>query len=127
MAGLGILVTKEDRARRLHGATPMAKHMIPEDIVEKLERAAALRWIVDRDDPHKFSEIEDERSALLAELTTLFGPVIRQLVEAEILHIYVGENGTSTDPYTPVAGVGVNDEFGIALDCEPRATASSGS
>jgi hypothetical protein len=60
----------------------MAKLMIPEDIAEKLERAAALRWVVDRDDPHKFNEIGDERSALLSELTSLFGPVIRQLIEA---------------------------------------------
>jgi hypothetical protein len=96
----------------------MAKLMIPEDIAEKLERAAALRWVVDRDDPHKFSEIGDERSALLSELTSLFGPVIRQLIEAEILHIYVGENGASTEPYALIAGVGVDEEFGITLDCE---------
>jgi hypothetical protein len=73
----------------------MAKLMIPEEIVEKLERAAALRWVVDRDDPHKLNEIEDEKCALRAALTNLFGPLIRQLIEAEILHVYIGENGAS--------------------------------
>jgi hypothetical protein len=47
----------------------MAKLMISEQIVEKLERAAALRWVDDRDDPHKVNEIADERTALTAELT----------------------------------------------------------
>jgi hypothetical protein len=95
----------------------MAKRMIPEDIAKKLEHAAALRWVVNLDNPHKFNEIGDERSALTAELTKLFGPVIRQLIEAEILHVYVGENGASTDPYAPIAGVGVDEDFGITLDC----------
>jgi hypothetical protein len=96
----------------------MSKLELPDEIQEKLERAAALRWVVDVDDPHNFSEIKDEKNALRAELTTLFGPVIRQLIEAEILHIYAGETGAPTDPYAPIAGVGVDDEFGISLDCE---------
>jgi hypothetical protein len=101
-----------------HGVPPMSKLELPDEIQEKLERAAALRWVVDVDDPHNFSEIKDEKNALRAELTTLFGPVIRQLIEAEILHIYAGETGAPTDPYAPIAGVGVDDEFGISLDCE---------
>lgn len=50
---------------------------VPDEIQEKLERAEALRWIVDRGDPHKVNEIADERAALTAELTS--PPVIRQL------------------------------------------------
>jgi hypothetical protein len=79
--------------------------------------AAAPRWVVNRDDPRRFSEIEEEKSAVRAELTTLCGPVIRQLIEAEILYVYVGENGASTEPYAPIAGVGVDEDFGITLDC----------
>jgi hypothetical protein len=105
----------------------MPKLTLPDEIQEKLERAAALRWIVDRDDPYKFNEIGDERNALQAELTMLFGPVIRQLIEAEILHVYVGENGASTEPYAPIAGVGVDDEFGITLHCESSDNAISAS
>jgi hypothetical protein len=110
-----------------HGETQLPKLTFPDEIQEKLERAVALRWIVDRNDPHRFDEIEDEKSAVRAKLTKLFGPVIRQLVEAEILYVFIGENDASTDPYTPIAGVDVDDKFGITLDCEPRAIASSGS
>jgi hypothetical protein len=60
----------------------MSKLQLPNEIHERLERAAHLRWIDPRDDPHKLNEIADERTALMAELTQLFGPVIRQLVEA---------------------------------------------
>jgi hypothetical protein len=49
----------------------MSKLALPDESQEKLERAAALRWIVDSDDPHRFGEIEEEKSALRAELTTL--------------------------------------------------------
>jgi hypothetical protein len=45
--------------------------------------------------------------------------VVRQIIEAEILHIYVGDNGAPTEPYAPIAGVGVDEEFGITLDIEP--------
>jgi hypothetical protein len=62
----------------------MAKLMISEQTVEKLERAAALRWIDDQGDPHKANELTDERTALTAKLTLLFGPVVRHLVESEI-------------------------------------------
>jgi hypothetical protein len=37
----------------------MAKLMIPEAIVQGLERAAALRWVDDQGDPHKVIEIAD--------------------------------------------------------------------
>jgi hypothetical protein len=36
----------------------MSKLALPDEIQEKLERAAALRWIVDSDDPHLDSAIE---------------------------------------------------------------------
>ena len=38
----------------------MSKLKLPDEIQEKLERTEALRWVVDRDDPHKFNEIEAE-------------------------------------------------------------------
>jgi hypothetical protein len=97
----------------------MSKLRLPDEIQEKLERAAALRWVVGRDDPHRFSEIEDERSALLAELTKLFGPVIRLLVESEILTVHVGALDPFPEILAPVNNVAVDDEFGITLDVEP--------
>jgi hypothetical protein len=36
--------------------------------------------------------IADKRAALTAELTLLFGPLIRQLAEAELLYVDMGEN-----------------------------------
>jgi hypothetical protein len=97
----------------------MAKLMISEQIVEKLERAAALRWVDDRDDPHKVNEIADERTALTAELTHLFGPTIRLLVESEILNVHVGEQDSFPELMVPINNVAVDDEFGITLDVEP--------
>jgi hypothetical protein len=97
----------------------MSKLTLPDEIQGQPARAVDLRWVVDRDDPHRFSEIEDEKNALRAKLTELFGPLIRQLAEVEILYVFIGENDASTEPYAPIAGVGVDDEFGITFDCEP--------
>jgi hypothetical protein len=49
----------------------------------------------------------------------LFGPVVEQLVEAEILSVHVGEDAAFAGPCAPINGVGIDDEFGIDLDCEP--------
>ena len=103
----------------------MSKLQLPNEIEEKLERAAHPRWVDPRDDRHKLNEIADERAAVTAELTKLFGPVIRQLVEAEVLYVYSGENDRSRDAYAPIAGVGVDDEFGITLDCEPNSVVAT--
>jgi hypothetical protein len=95
--------------------------MIPEEIVQRLERAAALRWVDDQGDPHKVNEIADERTALTSELTVLFGPVVRLLVESEILSVHVGEQESFPELMAPINNVAVDDEFGITLDCEPSA------
>jgi hypothetical protein len=100
------------------GDTPM-KLELPEEVRESLERAVFLRWADARDDADRVSAIADERSDLLGKLTILFGPVIRQLVEAEILRVYVGEDMAPGEAYLPINGVGIDDEFGIDLDCEP--------
>jgi hypothetical protein len=87
----------------------MAKLMISEQIVEKLERAAALRWVDDQGDPHKVSEIADERTALTAELTLLFGPVVQLLVESEILSVHVGERASFPYATATINGVGIDE------------------
>jgi hypothetical protein len=46
------------------------------------------------------------------------GPVVQQLVEAEILSVHVGEDAAFAGPCAPINGVGIDDEFGIELDCE---------
>jgi hypothetical protein len=92
---------------------------LPIEIQEKLERAAALRWVVDQDDPFKVNEIADERAALTAEITLLLGPVIRLLVESEILNDHVGETDAFPELMAPINNVAIDDEFGITLDCEP--------
>jgi hypothetical protein len=97
----------------------MPKLTIPEEIVEKLERAVFLRWADDQGDPHKANELADERTTLIAELTLLFGPVVRLLVESEILNVHVGDNDTFPELMAPVNNVAIDDEFGITLDCEP--------
>ena len=97
----------------------MSKLTMPEDIVEKLERAAALRWVDDQGDPHKANELADERTALIAELTLLFGPVVRLLVESELLNVHVGDNDAFAELLAPINNVAIDDEFGITLDCEP--------
>jgi hypothetical protein len=97
----------------------MAKLTIPEEIVVKLERAAALRWVDDQGDAHKVNEIADERAALTAELSLLFGPVIRLLAESEILNVHVGDIDAYPEIIAPVNNVAIDDEFGITLDCEP--------
>jgi hypothetical protein len=98
----------------------MAKLMIPEDIVAKLERAAFLRWADDQGDANKANALADERAALIAELTLLFGPVVRLLVESEILSVHVGENDLFPGIIATVNGVAIDDEFGISPDCEPN-------
>jgi hypothetical protein len=95
----------------------MAKLQISEDVTEKLERAAAIRWIDDQGDPDKCNALADERAALTAELTTLFGPIVRQLVEAQILSVHVKDGGLPAEPEVTVSDVHVDDEFGIILDC----------
>jgi hypothetical protein len=72
----------------------MSKLTLPDEIQGKLERAAALRWVVERDDPHRWNEVADERTALIAELTLLFGPIVHLLVESEILSVHVGERAS---------------------------------
>ena len=100
----------------------MAKLMISEQVVEKLERAAHLRWVDDQDDPHKVNEIAHERAALTSDLTLLFGPVVRLLVESEILTVHVGEQDSFPEILASVNNVAIDDEFGITLDCEPSAS-----
>jgi hypothetical protein len=90
----------------------MAKLVIPEEIVEKLERAATLRWIDDQGDPHKVNEIADERTALTAELTLLFGPAIRLLVESEILNVHVGEQDSFPELLAPIHNVAATTNSG---------------
>jgi hypothetical protein len=107
-----------------HGAKQMPKVMIPEDIVEKLERAVFLRWADDQGDAIKADALADERTALIAELTLLFGPVVRLLVESEILSVHVGENDFFPGIMTTVNGVAIDDEFGISLDFEPSESMS---
>jgi hypothetical protein len=92
---------------------------LPEEIQEKLERAAHLRWVDHRADPHKIKEIADEWAALTAELAKLFGPVIEQLVAAEFLFIHVAENASFADATAQINNVHIDDEFGIILDCVP--------
>ena len=99
----------------------MSKLTLPDEIQEKLERAAALRWVVERDDPHRWNEVADERTALIAELTLLFGPIVQLLVESEILSVHVGEQDSFPELMAPFNNVAVDDEFGITLDCEPSA------
>ena len=102
----------------------MPKLTMPEEIVQKLERAAALRWVDDQGDAHKGNEIGDERTALIAELTLLFGPVVRLLVESEILNVHVGETDAFPELMAPINNVAIDDEFGISLDCEPNSLVS---
>jgi hypothetical protein len=102
----------------------MAKLMISEQIVEKLERAAALRWVDDRGDPHKVNEVADEHAALTAELALLFWPIVRLLLESHILTVDVGEQYSFPEAVLTVKNVAVNnvavgDEFGNILDCNP--------
>jgi hypothetical protein len=93
---------------------------MPEEILEKLERAVFLRWADDQGDPHKANELADERTSLTAELTLLFGPVVRLLVESEILNVHVGETDGFPELMAPINNVAIDDEFGISLDCERR-------
>ena len=102
----------------------MSKLQLRNEIQEKLERAAALRWVVDRDDAHKLNEIADERAALIAELTRLFGPVVRLLVESDILNVHVGENDAFPELMAPINNAAIDDEFGMSLDCEPNSSVS---
>jgi hypothetical protein len=88
---------------------------LAEDVTEKLERAVFLRWADDQGDPHKLNAIADERTALTAELVALFGPVVKQLVEAEILTVDAGENSSFSESDATLKGVHVDDEFGIIL------------
>jgi hypothetical protein len=97
----------------------MAKFRLPDGIQEKLERAAHLRWVDPRSDPVKTDKIADERASLTAELTTLIGPIIQQLVEAEILTINVAENTSFQGATASINYVHIEDEFGIILDCVP--------
>jgi hypothetical protein len=77
-----------------------------------------LHWADDRGDGERATAIADERAALLNKLTVLFGPVVQQLVEAEILSVYVGEDAAFMGACASINGVGIDDEFGIDLDCE---------
>jgi hypothetical protein len=97
----------------------MKKLVLPVETTESLERAVFLRWADDRGDVDRINAIADERAALLSKLTVLFGPVVQQLVEAEILSVHVGEDAAFAGPGGPINGVGIDDEFGIDLDCEP--------
>jgi hypothetical protein len=103
----------------------MPKLTMPEEIVEKLERLATLRWVIDAgDDPDKCNAIADEQTALFAELSLLFGPVIRLLVESEILNVHVGETDAFPELMAPINNVTIDDEFGISLECEPNSSVS---
>ncbi len=97
----------------------MAKFQLPDEIQEKLERAAHLRWVEPQDNPHKIHEIADERTALRAELTTMFGSLIQQLVNADILSADVPENASFFGATASINDVHIDDEFGIILDCVP--------
>jgi hypothetical protein len=97
----------------------MAKFQLPDEIQQKLERAAHLRWVEPRDNPHKIHEIADERTALRAELTTMFGSLIQQLVNADILSADVPENASFFGATASINDVHIDDEFGIILDCVP--------
>lgn len=99
----------------------MSKLELPIEIQEKLERAAHLRWVDPQNDPDKTDEIADERAALTSELTALFGSVIQQLVEAEILSVDVPEGASFAGAMASLNYVHIDDEFGIILDCVPRA------
>jgi hypothetical protein len=99
----------------------MSTLRLPDEIQEALERAAALRWVVERDDLQRWNEVADERTALISELTLLFGPVIRLLVKSELLSVYVGEQDSFPELMAPINNVAVDDEFGITPDCEPSA------
>ena len=85
---------------------------MPEEIVQKLERAAALRWVDDqgRDVPHKGNEIGDERTMapIARERTLLFGPVVRLLVESEILNVHVGETDAFPELMAPINNVAID-------------------
>jgi hypothetical protein len=79
-----------------------------------------LRWLDDQGNSEKASAYADERSALTGELTLLFGPIIRLLVEAEIASVHVGQNDAFSEIMAPVNNVAVDDQFRITLDCEPN-------
>jgi hypothetical protein len=51
----------------------------------------------------------------------LFGPLVRLLVESEILTVHVGEQDSFPEILASVNNVAIDDEFGITLDCEPSA------
>jgi hypothetical protein len=91
----------------------MKTPVIGKEIQETLDRVVFLRWADDRGDALKADEVAVERAALTAELNVLFGPILRQLVEAEILNVYVGENAAFDGPNATVKGVAIDDE----LDC----------
>jgi hypothetical protein len=97
----------------------MAQLALQQDLMDKLERAVFVRWADDRGDGVRADAIAVERTALTAELSLLFGPAIRLLVEAEILSVHVGENNSFPGIMAPVRNVAVDDEFGITLDVEP--------
>jgi hypothetical protein len=98
----------------------MVKFQLPDEIQEKLERAAHLRWVDPQDNPHKIHEIADERTALRAELTTMLGSLIQQLVNADILSVDVPGNASFVGATASINYVHIDDEFGIILDCVPR-------
>jgi hypothetical protein len=91
---------------------------LPVEINESPECAVFLRWTDDRGDGKRAKAIADKRAALLGKLTVSFGPVIQQLVEAEILSVHVGDGAAFAEACAPINGVGIDDEFGIDLDCE---------
>jgi hypothetical protein len=45
--------------------------------------------------------------------------VVQNLVEDEILSVHVREYAALPGPCAPINGVGIDDEFGIDLVCEP--------
>jgi hypothetical protein len=95
----------------------MPQLTLDSDTQEALERAVHLRWVDHRDDPNRINEIADERAALLSKLTAVFGPVIQQLLEAEILTVNLPSDDSMDGAIATNVSVLVHEEDGIMLDC----------
>jgi hypothetical protein len=95
----------------------MSKLALDSDVQEALERAAHLRWVDHRDDPERINEIADERADLCSKLTAVFGPVIQQLLEAEILTVNLPSDDSTDGTIAANVSVLVHEEDGIILDC----------
>jgi hypothetical protein len=91
---------------------------LPESLSKKLERAAFLARDIDWQNRDDVDELADERSALTSELSAVFGMVIRQLADAEILSVTVAGSGSSDVANARITGVHSDEEFGIILECE---------